>query len=907
MRNKRIEIGSILDLLYDITKRHSNSPALQMEEPNGIRSVSFDELRERSVDVSASLIKMHIEKGDRVAIFSENRPEWGIALFGIISAAAITVPMDTKLSENEALYIIRNSGARCIFVSKDFLPVVQKLKDRLPSLEYVVCFDDPNDNANVLWMNDFTRQQGDKLNRPEEVKPEGTCLIVYTSGTMGTAKGVELTYGNLLFEVKALYEAITITGRDRFVSILPLNHMLEITGGLIVPLYGGACVTYARSLKPDKLIALMKKTRVTAMICVPLLLKMLHNGIMAEVNRKGAVKRRIFEISLRVSGLLQKINLNPGRILFYPVHARFGRHLRAFVCGGAPLDPLVAKDFNAIGFSVLQGYGLTETSPVVTFNSFKKKKYGSVGIPLKGVEIKIIRNSETGGDEGELIVRGPNVMKGYYNDPQKTSETMRGGWLYTGDIGWMDKDKFLYISGRSKNLIVLGVGKKVFPEEVEDVMMESPYITELCVLGRVAAEGARKGSEEVYAIIVPNFDNFNEAERTDEKAVRARISEEIERLSKNLAEYKKIREFEVMRDALPKTSTRKIKRKALIEYLEKTSKESPKERPDQYIENIESKDDDLTTKIKKILSGMLAVPAVKIKADSNLYNDFGVDSLMKVELLCALEKEFGLEIPDEIAYEMNTFGDIVRIISEYMAGRVDDVSVSDEEVDSLLRVNIFFRLSRMISAILFRAFSRIYFQLEIRGLDNIPKEGSFIIASSHASMMDFPLLFSCLPFSKTLNVIAPAAQDYFYSSFIKRSLVQLAFNTFAFERFGNFVKGLKICGELIKRGRSIILFPEGTRSARGELSPFKPGIGSLASALGVAVIPTYIHGIFEALPKGAVFPRPRKVTVIFGKPVYANREHKGNMTDYEFYKGIALQVEKRVKDIKVSMANKEGR
>lgn len=896
--------GSILDLLEEITLRHGDHPALQIEDKTGIRSISFNELRENSVDISASLIRMGLKKDDRVAILSENRPEWAVALFGIISAAGITVPMDVKLSESEIGFILRHSGARYVFISKSFIKVVSGLRKELPSLEHIICLDDVGDDQGILSLKDMKRKDGDRLNRPKEVRDEDTALIVYTSGTTGTAKGVDLTYGNLLFEVRAMHRAISITENDRFVSILPLNHMLEITGGLIVPLYGGASITYASSLKPDSLIALIRRVKATGMICVPLVLKMFHNGIMSEVNRQNPLNRKMFESLLRFSGFLRRIRIDAGRILFYFLQRKFGGHLRAFVCGGAPLDPSVARDFMAMGFSILQGYGLTETSPVATFNSFKRRKYGSVGTPLKGVEIKIMKNSETGGKEGEIVVRGPNVMKGYYNDPQKTSEAIRGGWLYTGDVGLLDKDGFLYISGRMKNLIVLGVGKKVFPEEVEDVMMSSPFIREICVLGKVATEGARKGNEEVFAIIVPNLDNFDEAARTDDKAVRGIISGELDRLSGKLAEYKKIRDFEIMREELPKTSTRKIKRKALIEYLEKRAKEKPETKEAQYIENNEYEGNDIAIRTKKVLSDMLNVPAARIRGDSNLYNDFGVDSLMKVELLCALEKEFGLEIPDEIAYELNTSGDIVRIISEYKEGRADDVSVSDEEVDSILKVNILFRISRRISALLFRAFSRLYFRLEVRGSSNLPKEGSFIIACNHSSMMDFPLLFSCLPASKIQDVIAPAAQDYFYSSFIKRSLVQLAFNTFAFERFGNFVKGMKICGELIQRGKSIILFPEGTRSEKGELLPFKPGIGSLASALGVPVIPTYIHGIFEAFPKGAIFPKPRKVTVIFGEPLLADRKHKGNITDYEFYKEIALQVEKRVKDIKMSVDNK---
>lgn len=894
---------SILDLLKEITLRHGKRIALQTENMAGIGGITYNELRERAVDVSASLIRMGLKKNDRVAILSENRPEWVIALFGIVSAAGVTVPMDVKLSECEIDFILRDSGSRFLFVSKSFLPAISRLRKSIPSLEHanVICFDPVDGHHEFIQIKDMKRKDGDRLNRPDEVNNEDTAVIVYTSGTMGTAKGVELSYGNLLFEVKALHSVISIKEIDRFVSILPLNHMLEITGGLIVPLYGGASITYAASLKPDGLIALMQKVRATGMICVPLVLKMFHNGIKAEIKRQSRVKQVLAAALLWASKMLLKINVRAGKYLFGPVHKQFGGQFKAFICGGAPMEPLVVDDFSAMGFDVLQGYGLTESSPVVTFNTFKKKKFNSVGVPLKGMEIKILKNSETGGQEGEIVVRGPNIMKGYYKSPEKTAEVIKNGWLYTGDIGWIDKDGFLYISGRLRNLIVLGVGKKVFPEEVEEVMLNSPYIKEICVLGKVLKEGSRKGCEEVYAVVVPNLEYFDEKAGTNDKIIRDRISSEIDLLSKNLAGYKKIRDFELRNEELPKTSTRKIKRKALLESIQNTKKQGDPEE-NMFVEEEKGEEDEFTSRMRKIAASVVNVPDRSIKRQTNLYNDLGVDSLMKVELLSAIEKELGLIIPDDIAYEINTFGDLVRLASEYKEGRIDDVSVKDEEINSVLRVNPLLRVSRFISTCLFRIFAKVYFRLEVKGSENIPGDSSFVIACNHSSMLDFPILFSSLPLSRSQNVIAPAAQDYFYSNLFKRMVVELSFNTFAFERFGNYMKGLKICSEIIKRGRSIILFPEGTRSENGELLPFKPGIGSLASALDVAVVPTYINGIYDALPKGAFFPRPLKVTVLFGEPVYADRKRKENKTDYEFYKEVALQVEKKVEDLRKSIS-----
>lgn len=900
MPQEKMPGKSILDLLDEITLRYGNRVALQAEDTAGTGGITYNELRERSLDVSASLIRLGLNKDDRVAILSENRPEWVVAVFGVVSAAGITVPMDVKLSESEIGFILRDSGARFLFISKNFLPVISRLKMSLTDLERIICFDGNDNDQSILDLKDLKRKEGDQLNRPESVDRDDTALIVYTSGTMGTAKGVELTYGNLLFEVKALHEIISVTDKDRFVSILPLNHMLEITAGLIVPLYGGASITYAATLRPDSLVSLIRKVRATVMICVPLVIKMFHNGITAEVSRQGRAGQMLFAVILWTSRVLRKLNIRAGRYLFHSIHEKFGGRFRGFVCGGAPMESQSVDNFNAMGFDVLQGYGLTETSPVVTFNTFKKRKYDSVGIPLDGVEVKILKNSETGGEDGEIIVRGPNVMKGYYKSPEKTEEVIKDGWLHTGDIGRIDGDGFLYISGRLKNLIVLGVGKKVFPEEVEEVMLNSPYIKEICVLGRVVKEGMRRGCEEVYAIVVPNLDYFEEKSGSNDQAVKERIFSEIKLHGKELADYKKIRDFELRREELPKTSTRKIKRKALLESIQNAAKQTASGES-VFVEEEKGTEDEFAYRLREIAASVTKVPAGKIKPSSNLYNDLGVDSLMKVELLAAIEKELGLVIPDDIAYEINTFSDMVRIASEYKDGRIDDVAVKEEEVNAVLRINPLLRVSRLINICLFIIFAKVYFRLGVRGIKNIPDADSFIIACHHSSLLDFPILFSSLPLAKSQNVIAPAAKDYFYSNFFKKMLVELSFNTFAFERFGNYMKGLKICSEIIRRGRSIILFPEGTRSVEGELLPFKPGIGSLASTLDVAVVPAYIHGIYEALPKGAVIPRPLKVTVIFGEPLFAKRERKGNLTDYEYFKEVTLQVEKRVRDLKASI------
>lgn len=562
---KDITIQGILEI---INKQYGEITALQMREKDGsYRKLSYLELGRRAVDVSSALIKLGIQKDDRVAILSESRPEWVIAGFGIISAAAIIVPVDVKLTEKEIKFILEDSQAKCIFVSEKYFATVDNLKTVLAHTTSIIVFDDVK-RSDVILLKNLKIEAKEKKYNP--IHPEDTALIVYTSGTAGTAKGVELSYKNLLFQVITLIEIVHYNKEEQLLSILPLNHMLELTGGLIAPLYAGCCITYCDTVKATTLTEIMKETHTTAMICVPLVLKMFCDGIMGKVQKLSGFKQEIFIKLLALSKLLLKFNIRAGKVFFPAVHKEFGGRLRLFLSGGAPLNMEIELNLNALGFMVLQGYGLTETSPVISVNTYKDNRIGSVGIPLEGAEVKILKENDSAQD-GEILTRGPHVMKGYYKNPGKTAEVIKDGWLHTGDTGYFDQDGFLYISGRLRNLIVLGDGKKVFPEEVEEVIGSSPYIKEICVLSKPAAQGAHKGYEEVYAVIVPNFDIFKQDEKGNEQKIKEKISLEIKRLSENLAEYKRIRDFEIWLEELPKTTSRKIKRKIIADMVKSKS------------------------------------------------------------------------------------------------------------------------------------------------------------------------------------------------------------------------------------------------------------------------------------------------------------------------------------------------
>jgi len=885
----------ILDLLYILTKKYNAKPALQIKEGGQLRVVSYDDLRERSVGVSTFLIEKQIPKGTHIAILSENRPEWAIAFFGIISAACVTVPIDAKLSLREILFILNDSKSECIFVSQDFVATVCEHKQELPLVKYIVCFS-KTQITGVFFLNDLTRNDEVPGNRPQDVKPEDSVIIVYTSGTTGLAKGVELSYKNLLFEVMSIYNLIQFTTEDSFVSLLPLNHTLEITGGLVAPLYGGSTVTYCDTLKPYHIISLMNEVKATGMICVPLILKMFYGGIVKEVGKQAKLKQKVFYMLFGVSRILLKFNIRLGRIIFKNIYKKFGKNFKCFVSGGAPLDIALEKDFNALGFTILQGYGLTETSPVISVNTFKKRRYGSVGRPLEGVAVKILKASESVLD-GEIVVKGPNIMKGYYNNPAKTEEVLRGGWFYTGDIGYLDEEGFLFISGRLKNLIVLGGGKKIFPEEVEQVMNESPYIKEICVLGRCAAKGIRAGSEEVYAVIVPNLDKFSEADRKNKDEIKNKVSSELLRLSENLAEYKRISDFSLYFDELPKTSTKKIKRKDVLGLIEKLEKENVFEEKGRFLESMEFQDNDLARALQALISKEAGIVQALVRPSSYLYQDLGIDSLRKVELLCLIEKELAIHIPENMAYEIRTFADLVKFSAEYKEGRKDIEFDAADEVRRIDKKTKIFYAYRLFAAFFMKIFFKFYFRLEVLDKDNLPKACSFIIAANHSSHLDFPLIYSIFSYSRIKNVIAPAASDYFYSNKLRRIFTDRFINSFSFERFGNFMHGLKVCKYLLMQGRCLVIFPEGTRISGSEVGKFKPGVGMLSFELNVPIVPIYIEGAERALPKGKSLIRPNKIKIKIGKPfVYQSMEQKG----YALYKEVCDRARNEILELKKS-------
>lgn len=542
MSSTSLTLQSLIERLRD---NHPDVVAFRIKRDGNYVEFTRGEVAQRAAVLGAHLASLGVQPGDRVGLLSDNQPEWGMAYLSIVGHGMTAVPIDRLLKPGEYQRILVDSGARAIIVSDGFIEDVRKIKDSLPNLEHILHLED-------------TVHQGQNDVAPDYVAdPDDLAVLIYTSGTTGQPKGVMLSHKNIMTNVVSCTQSISFSRGDNFLSVLPMHHTFECTAGFLAPIYEGAAVTYVGSLKSRDIIDTMRDTQATIMLAVPLLYEKMHAGILRKIKTQPPHLKTILNLSMSVVKVAEKFNKKIGHAVFRSLREKGGfGSIRFFISGAAALPPEVAQGFERLGMVILQGYGLTEASPVVSVNRFGSPKHDSVGRLISGVEVKVLNPDETG--VGELMVRGDNVMLGYYNNTEATEEVLKDGWLYTGDSGWVDEDGHIHIAGRLKNVIVTKAGKNIYPEEIEGELLLSPYIAEVLVFGAVKASS---GEEYVKAIVVPDYEYLEQENMdTDEAFLTTLLDQEIRERCANLADYKRVKEFELRKEEFPKTSTRKIKR-----------------------------------------------------------------------------------------------------------------------------------------------------------------------------------------------------------------------------------------------------------------------------------------------------------------------------------------------------------
>ena len=530
-----------------------------VQSGGGKRGVAYTyrQLGWLAAGAAGRLEAMGVDTGSPVALLCENQPRWAGAYFAIHLRGAVCVPLDARTKAGEIRTIIQRSRAKVLIVSQAMEPVAAEALTGVDGVA-VVKFDQ-------LVTDDDIREGPPPTQPADPVCGDDTAVISFTSGTTGQSKGIVLTHRNIASNAVAGVEMLGVTGDDRMLSILPLNHMFEQTGGLLVPMVRGCSVTYPGSMNPRAIVEAMRATGTTIMLVAPAIARLLQKQILTSVKSQPSWKQRLFSATLTLSKLLRP--MQPGKLLFGKVHQAFGGKLRFFVSGGAALDARLAEFFTDIGLPVLQGYGLAETAPIVSCNTLDGHVLGSVGRLLPKVEVKIDRPADSNGaGEGEILVRGPNVMAGYFEDPAATEAVFDDGWFRTGDLGRLDRRGYLYITGRIKDVIVGESGKNVYPGEIEVELARSPLFSEVCVLGVTPTDG-KKRTEQVAVLVVPDAESLGgEYQSAHDELLR----NDVRKACMQLADYKRPKLFGVWHGEFPRTTTMKIKkhevRKRLSEF-----------------------------------------------------------------------------------------------------------------------------------------------------------------------------------------------------------------------------------------------------------------------------------------------------------------------------------------------------
>jgi long-chain acyl-CoA synthetase len=793
-------------------------------------SISYDQLLSRIHHFSSVLNKTHSQ---RIVIFSENRPEWIYALYAAWKQGAAIVPIDVLSSREDLAYILHDCSPHVVFCSREkseFIRLALKDADKEPE---VLVFENIQQPDVVAIAEEFVIE--DELS---------TALILYTSGTTGNPKGVMLSFKNLLANLNAVCRDVPIYMEgDRVMILLPFHHILPLVGTIVAPLYSGGTMVLNTSLVAEDLMATLKQYKVSIMIGVPRLYQLIYKGLREKING-SMVARMLVKLAEKVD------SLSFSRKIFGSVQKKFGGHLKYLVCGGAPIDPDVVRLFKTLGFEILEGFGMTETAPMITFTRPGTVLPGVPGHLLPGIKIKFV--------EGEIVVSGDNVMQGYYNKPEDTALVLKDGWLSTGDLGYLDEKGYLHITGRKKEIIVLPNGKNINPEEVERVVLKnSEFVKEV---GVFLKEGI------LQAIILPDFRKLNEAGITDlDDYFRWQVIDKINRI---VSPYKKILRFHITSAELPKTRLGKIRRYLLPDLAgvkKETIQDEPKTREYQAI--------------KKFLEDETQQT---VHPSDHIELDLALDSLGRVSLTAFIETAFGVEVPE------NSLADFQSIakLAEHLHHKKTRLNFDGISWSQILKEKVHIKLpesglTHNLIKNMFQVIFHLSLRLKARGLENLPDEAC-IIAPNHQSVLDGFLVASLLKRRFMKKTYVYAKEKHFRGPFLR--FLANRNNIILVDVNKDLKLSIQKLAEVLKKGKNLMIFPEGTRTLTGKLGDFKQTFAILSQELKVPVIPVAIKGSYDILPSGSRFPRLfRRVSIEFLKPVYPENH------SYESLKNLVYQ------------------
>jgi long-chain acyl-CoA synthetase len=904
-----VYIPALMPTFYDrfveCAQRWPQNVAVEVQRPDGIESYSYAELRRMAESIAAWLLDSEMAAGTRVAILADNHPRWVAAYLGIIAAGGTTVPLDTAYHADQVAKLLRDSGATLLICDQKHLETAQEAVAGSDTAIVLTGTDKQSGTALpakvVADFDGIFAQYTERL-RPVPRAPSDVASLLYTSGTTADPKGVMLAHSNLLAEADAVFGWAHIGPDDAILGVLPLFHVLSQMANLLLPLVAGTRVVYLSTLNTTELLRALRERNVTAFAVVPQFFNLIHERIFKEVQQRGAMARFAFARMMLLNGFCRKFGFNLGRVLFGKIHDLFGRRMRYLVTGGSRFDPQIGQDFYALGIDVLQAYGLTETCGGAFVNSLGQNVVGSAGKPLKGVEGKII-NAQTSDDDspasGEILIRGPIVMKGYWNRPDATAEVLKDGWLHTGDLGYFDDHRNLFITGRQKDVIILPNGKNVYPEEIEAHYLQSPLIKEICVLG--LEDG---GTEKLYAVITPNFEVLRQRKIVNTKEV---IRFDVEGLSAKLPSTKRIAGYEIWQEDLPRTTTRKLKRFE----IEKRVKAGKRDDDSAEITRPITPEDSAwleqpdNQRALKIIREYSPSHPENILPTNNLELDLGLDSMRRVELLVALEQELGGDVEESRLSDIYTVREIVDAIRESAAsgtisnkkpaqtfagwGKVLTEDPSDPAALSVTEPRPFTNRMLFVVTRVIKLLWSIRAPVKVEGLENIPSRAPFLLCSNHQSFLDPVMLLAILPLRVLTRLFAVGTSEIFGSGLMRR--VARILRVVVVDPDANLIPAMRAGAYGLRQGLSLILYPEGERSIDGTPRIFKKGAAILSIHLQVPIVPIAIDGFYDAWPRGKGFQNFAPLRIKIGKPIIPPLESQASE---EAYAKLTAELKERI-------------
>ncbi|HEY7786561.1 MAG TPA: AMP-binding protein, partial [Pyrinomonadaceae bacterium] len=882
----------LIELFETSTKRHATRVAMRIERDGRKEQYTYADVRELATRAAAFLASEGIKPGDRVMLVSHNAPEWGMTYFGVLKTGASCIPVDPESAIEEIVNFARAGDAAAIILSEKLNEEHDNLRERLTKANLttrVWTFDD------LFELTDEQTEDQRIALLPERVHAQTVASLIFTSGTTGRPKGVMLSHRNFTSMVSMLSSVFDMTTKDGVLSVLPLHHTFEFSTGFLTPLSRGAQITYLPELTSDALAKAIKNGHVTGMVGVPALWELLHRRITTKFYERSDWIGRTAESLMQANAWLRdKTPLNLGPFLFYPIHEGLGGRIRYFISGGSALGAKVQRDFQGLGFTILEGYGLTEASPVLTVTRPENRMLaGTVGKPLPGVEVKIANPDPTG--VGQVIARGPNVMLGYYANEEATHEALVERWLYTGDLGKIDDEGNLYLVGRSKEIIVDTNGKNVYPDELEEIYENSPYIKELSIVGLPDAH-----AEKVACLVVAD-DEYDIALSRDQ--LRRKVEEHFREISAGIPYYKRVKVLHFTEIELPRTATRKVKRNEVLqimERLEETQKSS------KVVVGHEPADADANWLIG-IVANVSNRPRSEISLLSRL-PDLGFDSLMFVELATAIEHAGGSISAPERLNEVQDINELLSVVNRRGGAFKQETTTrarEDIKSDGEIHVPSFVRVAGNKAAdVLQKLFYDQFLNTKYEGRSNIPPHTNFIVAANHCSHLDMGLTKMALG-EAGKDMVALAAADYFFDNKYKRAVMENFTNLVPMERTGSLRQSLRHARSFLDHGYNALIFPEGTRSMTGKMADFKPVVGYLALASRVGILPMYLVGTYDAMPKGSNIIKSRDVGARIGR--YLDIEELEDLTKgmarAEAYRLIAALVRHEVVNLRDGTRN----